>query len=116
FMTGLFFITTDERIASPTYSKMAELMPLSIYGLMMLVSSVLLFCAIFTVNNTRHVFKFLSGMLGAFSIVIYASASTLGGFNIMLPSIYSLISVSCLMFAIAGGCGLWKMSKNTSQE
>lgn len=116
FMTGLFFITTDERIASPTYSKMAELMPLSIYGLMMLVSSVLLFCAIFTVNNTRYVFMFLGGALGAFSIGLYASASTLGGVNIMLPSRYSLISVSCLIIAIAGGFGLWKMRKNTSQK
>src|SRR5699024_6210837 len=116
FMTGLFFITTDERISSPTYSKMSELMPLSAYGLIMLVSSVLIFSAIFQVGKTRALFMVVGGILGTFSIGLYASASTLGGVNFMLPSRYSLISVSCLTIAIAGGFGLWKTRKNMSPK
>lgn len=55
----------------------------------------------------------IGGILGAFSIGLYASASTIGGVNLMLPSRYSLISVSCLSIAIAGGYALWRKKKNT---
>src|SRR5699024_8445214 len=113
FMTGLFFITTDERISSPTYSKMSELMPLSAYGLIMLVSSVLIFSAMFQVGKTRALFMVVGGILGTFCIGVYAIASTFGGVNFMLPSRYSLISVSCLTITIAGGYALWRMKKST---
>lgn len=113
FMTGLFFITVDPRISSPTYSKMQELLPLSVYGILMLITSVLLFSAIFAVNRTRYLFMIVGGLFGAFSIGLYASASTLGGVNFMLPSRYSLIAVSCLIIVVAGGFELWKMKRNT---
>lgn len=116
FMTGLFFITADPRISSPTYGKMQELMPLPVYGIFMLVSACLIFSAVFAVNTTRYIFMILGGFLGAISIGLYASASTLGGVNLMLPSRYSLISVSCLIIAVAGGFELWKIKKTMSQN
>lgn len=112
FMSGLFFITADPRIASPTYDKMSELMPLSVYGLLMLASAVLLFTAIFTVGRLRSIFMLLGGLAGAFSTGLYASASSLGAVNLMLPSRYSLISLSCLLISIAGGYALWRARKN----
>ena len=113
FMTGLFFITADSRIGSPTYSSMSELMPLYAYGLIMLTSAVLIFSAIFQIGRSRAIFMIIGGILGAFSMGLYASASTIGGVNLMLPSRYSLISVSCLSIAIAGGYALWRKKKNT---
>jgi len=109
FMTGLFFITADPRISSPTYKKMQELMPLSFYGLVMLVSAILLFSCIFQHGTIKSYFMVLGGLLGAVSIGLYASASTLGAVNLMLPSRYSLISISCLLISVAGGFNLWRM-------
>src|SRR5699024_2866323 len=115
-MTGLFFITADPRISSCTYSIMQELMPLPYYGLIMLASAIFLFSAIFQHGKTSYVFMLLGGLLGAFSIGLYASASSLGAINLMLPSRYSLISLSCLTIAIAGGFSLWRAKKNTSRD
>src|SRR5699024_167592 len=84
-MTGLFFITADPRISSPTYSKMQELMPLTAYGLIMLTSSVFLISSIFQHGKTSYIFMIIGGILGAFSIGLYASASSLGAVNLMLP-------------------------------
>lgn len=114
-MTGIFFITADPRISSPTYSKMQDIMPLTAYGLIMLTSAVFLFSAIFQDGKTSYVFMVFGGLLGTFSIGLYASASSLGAVNIMLPSRYSLISLSCLTIAIAGGFSLWRSKKNTSR-
>ena len=115
-MTGIFFITADPRIDSPTYSKMQELMPLTAYGLIMLTSAVFLFSAIFQHGKTSYIFMIIGGISGAFSIGLYASASSLGAVNLMLPSRYSLISLSCLTIAIAGGFSLWRAKKNTSRD
>src|SRR5699024_4282687 len=115
-MTGLFFMTADPRISSPTYSKMQGLMPLTAYGLIMLTSAVFLFYAIFHDGKTPYMFMLFGGLLGAFSIGLYASASSLGAVNVMLPSRYSLISLSCLTIAIAGGFSLWRAKKNTSRD
>ena len=115
-MTGIFFITADPRISSPTYSKMQELMPLTAYGLIMLTSAVFLFSAIFQDGKTAYMFMLFGGLLGAFSIGLYASASSLGAVNVMLPSRYSLISLSCLTIAIAGGFSLWRAKRNTSRD
>ncbi len=113
-MTGIFFITADPRISSPTYSKMQELMPLSVYGLAMLVSAILLFTSIFLHGKIRSVFMLVGGLFGVASIGLYASASTLGAVNLMMPSRYSLISISCLLISVAGGFNLWRMrTKNT---
>lgn len=112
-MTGVFFITTDPRISSPTYSKMQELMPLSAYGLIMLASGILLFVAIFQHGRIKNILMIVGGLTGAFSIGLYASASSIGAVNIMLPSRYSLISMSCLLIAIAGGFSLWRMEKKS---
>lgn len=112
-MTAIFFITADPRISSPTYAKMQELMPLSVYGLIMLVSAILLFSCIFQHGKIRCVFMVCGGLLGAFSIGLYASASSLGAVNLMLPSRYSLISISCLLISIAGGFSLWRMRMST---
>src|SRR5699024_11542965 len=60
-MTGIFFITADPRISSPTYSKMQELMPLPSYGLIMLASATFLFSAIFQHGKTSYVFMLLGG-------------------------------------------------------
>src|SRR5699024_8063642 len=76
-MTGIFFVTTDPRISSPTYTKMQELMPLSVYGLMMLASAVILFICIFQQGKTRNIFMVLGGLSGAISIGLYASASSI---------------------------------------
>src|SRR5699024_1903839 len=114
-MTGIFFITADPRISSPTYSKMQDIMPLTSYGLIMLTSAVFLFFAIFKGGKTSYMFMILGGVLGYFSIGLYASASSLGAVNVMLPSRYSLISLSCLTIAIAGGFSLWRSKKNTSR-
>lgn len=111
-MTGLFFITVDPRISSPTYTKMQELMPLSVYGLIMLTSAILLFSCVFQHGKIRSIFMMLGGVLGAISIGLYASASSIGAVNLMLPSRYSLISISCLLIAIAGGFNLWRMRTN----
>src|SRR5699024_5667253 len=115
-MTGIFFITADPRVSSPTYTKMQELMPLSIYGLMMLISAILLFSCIFQQGKIRNIFMVIGGILGAISIGLYASASSIGAVNLMLPSRYSLISISCLLISIAGGLSLWRMRTNTSQN
>lgn len=115
-MTGIFFITAVPRISSPTYSKMQELMPLTAYGLIMLTSAVFLFSAIFQHGKTSYIFMIIGGISGAFSIGLYASASSLGAVNLMLPSRYSLISLSCLTIAIAGGFSLWRAKKNTSRD
>src|SRR5699024_1993997 len=84
-MTGIFFITADPRIDSPTYAKMQELMPLSVYGLIMMVSSILLFSCIFQQGKIRNIFMVLGGLSGAISIGLYASASSIGAVNLMLP-------------------------------
>src|SRR5699024_970041 len=92
FMSGLFFITADPRIASPTYDKLSELVPLSVYGLLMLASPVLLCTAIFTVGRLRSIFMRLGGLPRAFSTGLCASSSSLGAVNLMLPARYSLTS------------------------
>ena len=115
-MTGIFFITADPRISSPTYSKMQNIMPLTSYGLIMLTSAVFLFFAIFQGGKTSYMFMIFGGVLGAFSVGLYASASSLGAVNVMLPSRYSLISLSCLTIAIAGGFSLWRAKRNTSRD
>src|SRR5699024_364773 len=112
FMTGIFFITADPRISSPTYTKMQELMPLSVYGLIMLTSAILLFSCIFQHGKIRNIFMLFGVILGAVSIGLYASASSIGAVNLMLPSRYSLISISCLLISIAGGFSLWRMRTN----
>src|SRR5699024_3318369 len=86
FMTGIFLMTAYPRISSTTYSKRQELMPLTAYGLIRLTSSVFLFSAIFQDGKTSYMFMLFGGLLGAFSIGLYASASSLGAVNIMLPS------------------------------
>src|SRR5690625_6275715 len=111
-MTGVFFITADPRISSPTYSKMQELMPLTAYGLTMFTSAVFLFISIFQDGKAKSIFMIVGGLAGAFSIGLYASASSLGAVNLMLPSRYSLISLSCLLLSIAGGYALWRARKN----
>lgn len=106
-MTGLFFITAPVDISGPTYTKMQELMPLDIYGLIMLASATLLLYSIFRRGKNRHQLMFLGGMLGTLALALYASASTLGAVNIMLPLRYSLIACTSLLIASAGGIGLW---------
>jgi len=115
-MTGIFFITADPRISSPTYSKMQELMPLTAYGLTMFMSAVFLFISIFQNGKSKSIFMIGGGVLGAFSIGLYASASSLGAVNLMLPSRYTLISLSCLTIAISGGFSLWRAKRNTSRD
>src|SRR5699024_4915071 len=75
-MTGLFFITADPRISSPTYSKMQELMPLTAYGLIMLASAVFLFSAILQHGKTTYAFMILGGLLVEFSIGLYVFVSS----------------------------------------
>ena len=108
FMSGIFFITADPRIGSPTYGRMQELMPLSIYGLVMFASATLLICSVFSIGKVKSAFMLIGGCLGAISIGLYAAASTIGAVNLMIPSRYSLISVSCIIIAIAGGISLWR--------
>src|SRR5699024_7234968 len=115
-MTGLFFITADPRISSPTYSKMQELMLLPSYGLIMFASAIFLVSSIFHLGKTSYVFMLLGGLLVAFSIRLYASASSIGAINLMLPSRYSLLRLSCLTIALAGGFSLWRAKKNTSRD
>src|SRR5699024_8442844 len=115
-MTGLFFITADPRISSPTYSKIQELMPLTAYGLIMLTSAVFLCSSIFQHDKTSAIFMIIDGLLRAFSLGLYASARSLGVVNLMLHSRYSLISLSCVTIAIAGGFSLWRGKKNTSRD
>lgn len=106
-MTGLFFVTAPDDVSSPTYSKMQELMPLNFFGLIMLASASFLLYSIFKRGKNRHQFMVLGGLLGTLSIALYASASTLGAVNIMLPLRYSLVACTSLLIAAAGGIGLW---------
>src|SRR5699024_4402552 len=112
----IFFVTTDPRIDSPTYAKMQELMPLSVSGLMMLASAVILFICIFQQGKTRNIFMVLGGLLGTVSIGLYASASSSGAVHLMLPSRYSLFNISSFLMSTAGGFSLWQMKKGTSQN
>src|SRR5699024_6812327 len=64
-------------------------------------------------GRIKNILMIVGGLTGAFSIGLYASASSIGAVNIMLPSRYSLISVSCLLIAIAGGFSLWRMEKKS---
>src|SRR5699024_1190859 len=115
-MTGIFFITADPRISSPTYSKMQNIMPLTSYGLIMLTLAVFLFFAIFQGGKTSYMFMIFGGVLGAFIVGLYAFASSLGAVNVMLLIRYSLISLSCLTIAIAGGFSLSRAKRNTSRD
>src|SRR5699024_12429750 len=77
-MTGVFFITTDPRTSSPTYSKMQELMPLSAYGLIMLASGILLFVAIFQHGRIKNIVMIVRGVTGAFSIGFVSGVISIG--------------------------------------
>src|SRR5699024_3776259 len=112
-MTGVFFITTDPRISSPTYSKMQELMPLSAYGLIMLASGILLFVAILQHGRLKNILMIVGGLTGSFSIGLYSSASSIGAVCFMLPSRCALSSMSCLLIAIARGFSLWRMENKS---
>lgn len=107
-MTGLFFVRVDNDIDSPTYSKMAEVMSLDAYGLIMLLSAIFLIVSAFQMGRLKYLSMLIGGMLGAFIIGLYAAASTLGAANLMLPMRYSLMACGCLIIAVVGGVGLWK--------
>lgn len=107
-LTGIFFITTDPSMDSPTYGKMRELMPLSYYGVIILLSAVLLIFCVFVSGRARSWSMLLGGLGGSISIGLYASASSIGGVNIMLPGRYTLISIACLIIAIVGGMRIWR--------
>ena len=113
-MTAIFFITADPRISSPTYEKMQELMSLDAYGLIMLASSVFLILSIFQIGKIKNLSMIAGGLLGTISIGLYASASTQGAVNMMLPSRYSLIACACLLLAIVGGFSLWQQTKKNT--
>lgn len=107
-MTGLFFVRVDNDINSPTYGKMAELMSLDAYGIIMLLSAAFLIISAFQMGRLKYLSMLVGGFIGTLIIGLYASASTLGAANLMLPMRYSLMVGGLLIIAVVGGVGLWK--------
>jgi|SRR5690625_434518 len=112
-VTGIFFIFIDNNDETPTYSKMAELMSLDSYGLIMLLSALFLIVSAFQMDRLKYLSMIVGGLLGAFVIGLYASASTIEASNLMVPIRYSLMACGCLIIATVGGVGLWKSRRDT---
>lgn len=112
-MTGIFFLQVDNDIDSPTYSKMAEIMSLDAYGVIMLLSAVFLIVSAFQMGKLKYLSMIVGGITGAIVIGLYASASTIGAANIMLPMRYSLMACGYLIIAAVGGVGLWRSNRSS---
>lgn len=112
-MTGLFFLKIDYPVDSPTYGRMAEVIDLNIYGLLLIISAVFFILSIFQRGKTRLISMLIGGILGGLLVSFYTSASTLGAANVMLPIRYGLIACSCFIIAAVGGVRLWKTRKIT---
>ncbi|GIN71118.1 hypothetical protein J14TS2_15930 [Bacillus sp. J14TS2] len=115
-ITGLFFITAPADSNSPTYGRMLELMSFDAYGLFMLVAATLLFVSSFQTGKLRHLSMLVGGILGALILGLYASASTQGAVNLMIPLRYSLIACTNLIIAAVGGIGLWRSRRLGSSQ
>ncbi len=112
-MTGLFFLKIEYPVDSPTYGRMAEVIDLNIYGLLLIISAVFFILSIFQRGKTRLISMLIGGILGGLLVSFYTSASTLGAANVMLPIRYGLIACSCFIIAAVGGVRLWKTRKIT---
>lgn len=110
FLTGLFFVTVDDNVQGPTYSRMAELMPLKYYGVLLLVSAIFMLLALTGTGRRKGWFMVLGGLTGSIGMFLYASASTLGAVNLMMPSRYTVLSLACLSIAVVGVLRIWKKS------
>lgn len=87
-------------------------MPLSVYGVLLIISAIVLAVAMFAEDNVKQSLLVIGGFLGSLVIGLYASASSLEGANLMLPLRYALLSISCLIIAVSGGYELWKMKRS----
>lgn len=110
-MTGLFFLRIDYPVDSPTYGRMAEVLDLNIYGLLLIISAAFFIVSIFQNNKARFISMLVGGFLGGLLVSFYTSASTLGATNMMLPIRYGLIACGCFIIAAVGGVRLWKTRK-----
>ncbi|WP_368900878.1 hypothetical protein [Oceanobacillus oncorhynchi] len=112
-MTALFFITIEYPVDSPTYGKMAEVINLNIYGLLLFISAIFFFLSLFQRGTPMAISMLIGGIIGGLLVSFYTSASTLGAANVMLPIRYGIMACSCFIIAAVGGVSLWKTKKKT---
>lgn len=113
-LTGLFLIMNEFPYESPVFLKLQELMPLNYYGIILFTSAILLLVSLFVGGKNKRYLIIVGGLLGAIGIALYASASSLGVDILIVPTRYSLLSISNLLLSLAGGITLWQIRKEIS--
>lgn len=112
-MTGMFMLIAGGRYDSVIYDKIEELIPLEILGLLLFSSAIFLLISIFVKGYPEISLMIAGGLLGAIGLGLYASASSVGVDNLLVPSRYALLSISNLSIMVTGGLTLWQKRKKT---
>lgn len=112
-LRGFALLSTKYSQKSAVVVKLQELMPLSVYGIILCASTIILIIALCSRGFHRSVLMIVGGLLGTIGLGLYASASSLESVYMFLPFRYTLMSFANLSITIAGGFTLWQTRKMT---
>ncbi|MBC2038355.1 hypothetical protein [Listeria marthii] len=112
-LTGFFLMTSGDKIVekSRTYQLMDNLMTIDTWGLLFILSAVLILIASFQESNARFINLILGGGIGAIVLFLYSAASSESAATNLLPSRYALSACFNLFVATMGGLELWKTKR-----
>ncbi|MBC6308104.1 hypothetical protein HCJ66_00925 [Listeria sp. FSL L7-1582] len=112
-ITGFFLIISGDAITekSRTYQLMEEIMGINAWGLLFIVSGVLLFIANIQETGTKFINFIVGGTVGAAILFLYASASFEVSHSMMLPARYAISGCFNLFIALLGGLEVWKQKQ-----
>lgn len=114
-ISGYYFIADGKRTQTPTYDFMAGLMALEVWGVLMVLSGLIIGFAAFQTGMARYFAYIVGGFLGAIVVTLYAMAATQGAELYLVPVRYAVIACFNLLIAALGGVEVWRIKRVTSR-
>lgn len=103
----VLLLMDDEILAIPAFEGMARILPINIWGVIMLISAVLFVLSAIQENKSKYWFMMLSGLAGTipFSLLAMANIEMAVGHTNTVN--YIIIASIDAIVAIIGGVALW---------
>lgn len=111
---GIFFIFADfNELQSRALHGMSNLLPIDVWGIILLLSSVAFIVAVLQEHKLEYWFMLLAGITGMVTFALLSMASIELSSNQTNTLNYIIIASIDLIVAILGGVGLWLRRKVT---
>lgn len=106
---GLFLVVSDlERFNSKVLKAMGYVVPMSVWGLLFLVTAITFILIALQEGKAKHISMIVAGLMGAMVFGLMAMASLELSVNQTNTMNYIFISSVDLIIATLGGVTLWK--------